>query len=563
MEKSTCAVRAIMKKGSTMQSSTEDQTTPAPLAGRREWLGLLVLVLPSLVLSVDLTVLFLALPHLAQDLQPTATQQLWISDIYGFMIAGLLITMGTLGDRIGRRKLLLIGGGLFGVASILAAYAPTPELLILARALLGIAGATLAPSTLALIPNMFRDPKQRGTAIAVWTTCFMGGGILGPILGGFMLSWFWWGSVFLLAVPVMALLLIAGPKLLPEHRNPEAGRLDLVSVALSLLAIIPFIYGFKEIARNGWEALPVGALVLGVLFGVAFVRRQKRLDDPMLDLGLFKIRTYRNALLLGQVIGIVQGGTLLLINIQLQMVEGLSPLRTGLWLVPAVIGTVLAVSLTNVLARRIKPAYLIAAGLLVSATGFALLATVPSGGGLAMVVAGSFLGSVGIGPTVALGYGMILNSAPPEKMGSASAMAETSGEFGLAAGIAIMGTVGVAVYRGEFTVPDGVPAGLADSARESIANAVVVADQLAPPVAAQLISSARDAFTSGLNAVGVLAAVLAVLLAALALVWFKHVPTTSEAQAAQAQGAGDAEAAAPVSPAVGAEAEREHAHHRS
>jgi MFS transporter, DHA2 family, multidrug resistance protein len=202
-----------------MHTSVENQLTPQ--AGRRDWLGLLVLVLPALVVSVDLSVLFLALPKLAEDLLPGSTQQLWIVDIYGFMLAGFLVTMGTLGDRIGRRKLLLTGGAVFGIASVLAAYATSPEMLIAARALLGIAGATLAPSTLALITNMFKDPEQRGTAIAVWTSCFMGGIVLGPIVGGFMLSQFWWGSVFLLAVPVMVLLLVAGPLLLPEYRNPR------------------------------------------------------------------------------------------------------------------------------------------------------------------------------------------------------------------------------------------------------------------------------------------------------------------------------------------------------
>ncbi|WP_228386188.1 MFS transporter [Streptomyces katsurahamanus] len=206
-----------------MQTSIENE--PNAKATRREWLGLMVLVLPALLLSVDLTVLYLALPHLAEDLQPSSSQQLWILDVYGFMLAGLLVTMGTLGDRIGRRKLLLIGGAFFGIASVIAAYSTSPEMLIASRALLGFAGATLAPSTLALITNMFRNPKERATAIAVWTSCFVGGGVIGPVLGGFMLSTFWWGSVLLLAVPVMVLLLVAGPVLLPEYRNPDAGRL--------------------------------------------------------------------------------------------------------------------------------------------------------------------------------------------------------------------------------------------------------------------------------------------------------------------------------------------------
>ncbi|MCY0937606.1 MFS transporter [Streptomyces sp. H34-S4] len=504
-----------------MHTSTEND--PAATAGRREWLGLLVLVLPAFLLAVDMSVLHLALPHLAKDLQPSSTQQLWILDIYGFMLAGFLVTMGTLGDRIGRRKLLLIGGAFFAVASVLAAYATSPEMLIAARALLGIAGATLAPSTLALITNMFKNPKQRGVAVAVWTSCFVGGGVFGPIIGGFMLSAFWWGSVLLLAVPVMALLLIAGPLLLPEYRNGGAGRLDLFSVVLSLLTILPFMYGIKEIA-HGWATLPVVALVAGVLFGVLFVRRQGQLADPLLDLGLFKIRDYRSALLLSLLVGTITGGALLLVNLQLQMVEGLSPWKTGLCLAPSAFGVLVTISLATGLATKVRPAYLMAGGLLAAAAGYVVLSQVPSSDSVGMVVLGAILINGGLGPTVALGYGMVTTAAPPEKTGSASALSETSGEFGVAAGIAILGSIGTAVYRDQISVPDGLSADTAEAAREGIANAVALVPQLSGPQSGELLTSAREAFTSGLNVVGALAAVLFVGLAALAWHWFRHMP---------------------------------------
>ena len=205
-------------------------------AGRREWIGLAVLALPCMVYAMDLTVLNLAVPHLSADLRPSSAQLLWIVDVYGFMVAGLLVTMGTLGDRIGRRRLLLTGAAAFGIASVLAAYATSAEQLIAARALLGVAGATLAPSTLSLIRSMFADPRQRTVAVGVWISSFSAGGAVGPLLGGVLLEWFWWGSVFLLAVPVMALLLL-GPVLLPEYRDPEAGRLDLVSAVSAAAAI--------------------------------------------------------------------------------------------------------------------------------------------------------------------------------------------------------------------------------------------------------------------------------------------------------------------------------------
>ncbi|MER7763283.1 MFS transporter [Streptomyces sp. NPDC097619] len=524
-----------------MNPSTEND--PTAKAGRREWLGLLVLVLPAFLLSVDLSVLYLALPHLAEDLQPGSTQQLWILDIYGFMLAGFLVTMGTLGDRIGRRKLLLIGAAAFGVASALAAYAHTAEMLIAARALLGIAGATLAPSTLALITNMFKHPAQRGKAVAVWTSCFVGGGVFGPILGGMMLSWFWWGSVLLMAVPVMVLLLIAGPILLPEYKNGEAGRLDPLSVALSLLTILPFIYGIKELARET-EPLAIVAVLASFAFGYLFVRRQGQLADPLLDLGLFKIRDYRGALLLGLLVGTVTGGALLLVNLQLQMVEGLSPWKTGLLLAPSAVGVLVAISLSTALATKVRPAALMGVGLLASALGYVLLSQVDSTDSTLLVVIGAILVNGGLGPTVALGYGLVLAAAPPERTGSASALSETSGEFGVAAGIAILGSIGTAVYASKISVPSEVPAEAAQAAKESIANAMAVAADLKGPAANELVTSAREAFTAGLNLVGVLAAVFFLGLAALAWHWFRHMPPhpkPEEAAAAAEAGTGSGE----------------------
>ncbi|AUI58903.1 MFS transporter [Amycolatopsis sp. BJA-103] len=267
-------------------------------AGPREWLGLAVLVLPTALLSMDATVLYLALPSLAADLDPSPGQLLWISDAYGFLVAGFLVTMGTLGDRVGRRRLLLIGAAVFLVISVLAAYAPSAELLIVARGLLGIAGATLMPSTLALIGSMFRDPRQRGAAIGLWSAGLSAGVALGPVAGGLLLEWFWWGSVFLLAVPVMILLLITGPLLLPEQRDTELGKLDLASVALSLAAVLPIVYGIKHLAEGGSALLGAIALLLGGGAGIVFLRRQRQLSLPLIDLRLFAARPFRNALLI-------------------------------------------------------------------------------------------------------------------------------------------------------------------------------------------------------------------------------------------------------------------------
>src|SRR5262245_20914342 len=220
---------------------TEKNNKP-PQAGRREWIGLAVLAIACVLYAMDLTVLHLAVPSLSAELKPTGVELLWIVDIYGFLVAGSLITMGTLGDRIGRRRLLLIGAATFGIFSLLAAFSKTPGMLILSRALMGIAGATLAPSTLSLIFNMFLDPQQRSVAIGIWITSFSVGGAIGPVLGGLLLEYFWWGSVFLLALPVMALLLLLGPRVLPEFRDPGARHLDLRSAAMSLAAVLAMIF---------------------------------------------------------------------------------------------------------------------------------------------------------------------------------------------------------------------------------------------------------------------------------------------------------------------------------
>jgi DHA2 family multidrug resistance protein-like MFS transporter len=264
----------------------------APRAGHREWIGLSVIALPCLLYSMDLTVLNLAVPSLSADLAPSSSQLLWIVDIYGFLVAGSLITMGTLGDRIGRRRLLLIGAGAFGIGSVLAALSTSAGMLIATRALLGVAGATLAPSTLSLIRNMFLDAEQRTVAVGVWVASYSVGAAIGPLVGGFLLELFWWGSVFLIAVPVMVLLLAVGPVLLPEFRDPEAGRPDIVSAALSLAGVLAVIYGLKRIAEAGPGWLPALSIVAGLAAGVVFVRRQRRLADPLIDLRLFRLPAF-------------------------------------------------------------------------------------------------------------------------------------------------------------------------------------------------------------------------------------------------------------------------------
>jgi MFS transporter, DHA2 family, multidrug resistance protein len=515
------------QEGSHMNTNAVNETAngSAPRAGRREWVGLAVLAVPTLLLSLDLSVLYLALPNLSADLEPSGTQQLWIIDIYSFMLAGFLVTMGTLGDRIGRRRLLLIGAAAFGVASVLAAYSTSAQMLIAARAILGVAGATLMPSTMALIRNMFEDPRQMGTAIGVWMSCFMGGMALGPLVGGILLERFWWGSAFLLGVPFMSLLLVVGPVLLPEYRDEEAGQLDLFSVALSLAAILPAIYGLKELARYGLDAAPAITIAAGAAFGVAFVRRQRRLADPLLDLRLFADRSFSASLGIMLLAGVVMAGATLLSALYLQIIVGLSPLQAGLWLLPQNVAMVAGVLLAPLLARRFRPAYVVAAGLVVAAAGLLVLTRVGGTGGLDLVVTGLVLANGGIALPMALVANLILGSAPPEKAGSAAAMSETGGEFGVALGIATLGSIATAVYRDRLAVaiPPDVPAGAARAAHEGIAAAVSVAGQLPARPAAELLGVAREAFTAGLNAAAGVGAVLLLSLAILAAILLRQV----------------------------------------
>ncbi|MEO3811064.1 MFS transporter [Sphaerisporangium sp. B11E5] len=496
-------------------------------AGRREWTGLAVLALPTLLLALDSSVLYLALPRLSTDLGASHVQQLWITDIYGFLIAGFLVTAGTLGDRIGRRRLLMIGGAAFAAASVLAAYSTSPEMLIATRALMGITGASLMPSTLALISNMFTDPKQMGTAIAVWMSCFMGGMAIGPVVGGVLLENFWWGSVFLLSVPVMALLLIAGPKLLPEYRDPGAGKLDLTSVALSLGTILPLIYGLKELAKNGFEAVPIASIVVGVIVGVAFVRRQRSLPNPLLDLRLFNNRAFTAALAI-MVGGGLMSGTYLLVNLYLQTVEGLSPLNAGLLLVPQTIVTVISLMMAPAIARKVRPAYAIAGGLVLAGIGYLLVSQVATASGLPLLLTGLYLAAFGAGPMAGLGTGLIMGSAPPEKAGSAAAMSETGGELGIALGIATLGSVGTAVYQSQLTVPAGTPAGAAEGAMESIAGALGAAAELTGQAGAALLAAAREAFTTAMNTSAGVSAAIALTLATIAVIALRHVAPTGD-----------------------------------
>ena len=343
------------------------QTSPAVRATTRDWLGLAVLMLPVLLVSIDNTVLSFALPRIALDLKPSAAMQLWIVDVYPLVLAGLLVTMGNLGDRWGRRRLLLVGATGFGLLSVLAAFSSSAEMLLIARLLMGVFGAAIMPCTLSLIRGMFEDREQRRLAIAVWATGFAVGGAVGPIIGGLLLEVAPWGSVFLIAVPVLVPLLVFAPLLIRESRDPHPGPIDLPSMLLSMLALAPLVFAIKHVATEGFDLVAVGMIVLGLVAGTLFVRRLLTQENPLLDVRLFALPAFTGSVLVNLMSVVSLVGLLYFLSQHLQLVVGLGPLEASLVLVPGAALMVVAGLLVVRLVRRIRPAVLMAVGLLLSA----------------------------------------------------------------------------------------------------------------------------------------------------------------------------------------------------
>jgi MFS transporter, DHA2 family, multidrug resistance protein len=501
-----------------------------PTAGAREWTGLAVLLLPLLLVSMDVSVLYFAVPFISRDLEPSSTQQLWIFDIYGFVLAGLLITMGSLGDRIGRRRLLLLGAFCFSLASLGAAYSHSAGDLIAARALQGVAGATLMPSTLALIRNMFHDDKQRRTAIAIWTSATMSGIALGPVLSGFLLAHFWWGSVFLINVPFMILLLTLGPALVPEFRAPQAGRFDVLSAVLSLGAVLPVIYGMQELSANGARPADLAAIAAGVAVGAAFVMRQARSRAPMIELALFRSRGFTGAVALTLVSMFAIVGFAIFATQYLQSVRGMSPFTAALWSIVPMTGTMTAVPLSQLLVKHVDRAYIAGGGLLAAAGGYALLTQAQAQSGLWFVLLGASVYAGGVVAALTVGNELIMGAVPPERAGAAAAVVETSSEFGGALGMAVLGSIGVAVYRSELarTAPAGLPSAAASAARNTLGGALGVAGHLPGQLGSQLVAAARVAFTHGLDTAALGAGIAMLAAAVISARYFRGIELVPE-----------------------------------
>ncbi|WP_323097671.1 MFS transporter [Intrasporangium sp. YIM S08009] len=490
----------------------------APRAGRREWTALAVLCLPLLIVSMDVSVLFFAVPHIAEALAPSATQVLWMFDVYGFVLAGLLLTMGNVADRIGRRRLLLLGAMAFGLASLLAAWAPSAEWLIAARALMGVGGATLMPSTLALIRNLFADPGERAKAVGVWSAVMAGGVGIGPVISGVLLAHFWWGSVFLVNVPVMLALLAVAPFLLPESKAPSA-RIDALGSALSLLAILPLVHVLKEVAADGWSMPLAGFLVVGVASGVAFVRRQSRIAFPMVDLTLFRRRGFGGSVAV-QVIGMFGVmGNAVLVTLYLQSVLGYSALAAALWsLLPSVfVGA--AAPAAAAWAGRVGRPVVMAAGFLTAAGGFMGMRLAGVDSSILVTLVAASLVAAGLVSVATLVTEYAIGVAPAERAGSVSALVETAGELGGALGMAVLGSVLGATYASRVVelLPAGLPASVVDAASQTLGEASVVAARVGGATGDGVLAAAREAYVHGMHVTDVVAAAVLVVGAVVAL----------------------------------------------
>ncbi|MEV7419046.1 MFS transporter [Streptomyces sp. NPDC089919] len=479
-------------------------------AGRREWTAFTVLLLPLLLVSMDVSVLYFAVPAITRELDPTATQQLWIFDSYGFALAGLLITMGSLGDRIGRRRLLLAGAAAFGLASVGAAYAQSAEMLIAARVLLGVGGATLMPSTMALVRNMFTDDRQRSKAIGIWSAAMAGGIALGSVLSGVLLNHFWWGSVFLINVPAMLLLLVLVPVLVPEFKDPAPGRFDLLSVPLSMGAVLPVVYGLKETAAEGFEPRYALCIAAGLVLAAVFTARQRRREDAMISRALFRGRGFGAGIGLNTIAAFAMMGSAYFTTQYLQSVLGMGPLEAALWSLAPSLAVGAAAPTATALAQKTGRAPVVAAGFVLAAAGFGLVGLVGTDS-LWVLLAGAAVLASGIVTVMSLVSDMALAAAPAEKAGSAASLLETGQEFGGALGMALLGSLGTAVYRADLDGAD-------PAARETLGGAVATAGRLGGTAGEQLLGAAREAFVHGMQYAALGGAVLLLGTAALAAV---------------------------------------------
>lgn len=465
---------------------TASGLTPSRIRDPR--VALALLALPSLLIAIDISVLNVALPRMTADLDPTPAELLWMNDIYGFMVGGTMITMGTVGDRIGRRRLIVLCAAVFAVASACAAFATEPWMIIATRAVMGVAGAAIMPASMALIGRIYPDPKASVAAMGAYMTCFLFGMAVAPLIGGVLVEHWGWGSVFLMGVPVMLLTVLAAPRVLPEFRASDPGRLDLRSAALCLAAILLVVYALKSAVNNGFSWSAVGAAAVGVVLGVVFVRRQSRLDHPLVDLGLLARPGVTRTMWVLLLTAVVMGGTSLFVTFYLQSVQGLTPLTAAMWLLPQMLAMIVASNLGPWLGRRVASSRLVAVCMAMMTAGFALFAVIPAGAaGLAVLTCGTVLTTGGIGAALPFLMNDVIAHAPQDRAGSAASFTQTANEIGIALGLVVLGSVGTVTYRNRMGHTEG---SWVDGLRQATDNPT-------------LLDHVRHAFTSGFHAAGV------------------------------------------------------------
>jgi DHA2 family multidrug resistance protein-like MFS transporter len=480
-------------------------TDPTTASRTRSFLALAALAFPTLLVAVDIAVLNVALPTMGRDLHASATELLWMTDSYNFMVAGAMLTSGAVADRIGRRRMILTCAAVFAIASAAGAFATSPELVIAARGVMGIAGSAILPASMALLGGLFTEEKARIQAMGAMMTVFLGGMAIAPFVGGLLLARFWWGSVFLMGVPVMALTIAVVPRLVPESRADVPSPLDLPSAGLSLVSVLSLVFALKRAVASGVDSPVLVAAAAGLVLGAVFLRRQAVLTHPLLDLGLLARPRVRRTLTALFLTALLMGGTSLFFNLYLQEVQGLSPLAAAWWMLPMMVSMIGAANLGPLLNRRLPQRTVVVSMMSLMAIGFALYAVAPaSAAGRPVVALGGSLATFGIGAAFPMLMDGVISAAPPERAASSASLAQLSNELGIAMGLTVLGSLGTVVYRWQLGLPgstaeqsviDGIRAGRHDPA---------------------LLSSVKSSFTDAFHVTGLVGVVLMVVVLILA-----------------------------------------------
>jgi DHA2 family multidrug resistance protein-like MFS transporter len=472
----------------------------------RALLALAALALPTLLVAIDISVLAVALPTMGRALHASATELLWMTDSYNFMVAGAMLTTGAVADRIGRRRMLLICAAIFAVASGIGAFATTPLLVILARGVMGLAGSAIMPASMALLGGLFTEEKSRIQAMGVMMTVFLGGMAIAPFVGGVLLDHFWWGSVFLMGVPVMAVTIVVVPRLLPESRAEVPTPLDLTSAGLSLVAVLTLVFSLKRAVNTGPDVPVLVAAVVGLVLGMVFIGRQRVVDHPLLDLGLLARPRVRRTLTALFLTALLMGGTSLFFNLYLQEVQGLSPLQAAWWMLPQMLAMILAANFGPWLNRRLSQRTAVVPMLSVMAAGFVLYVVAPvSAVGRPMVAVGGSLATFGIGAVFPILMDGVISGGPADRAGSSAALAQLANELGIALGLTVLGSLGTVVYRARLDLPGS-------TASQSVIDGLREAGIRHDPA---LLDSVRSSFTDAFHVVGLVG--VAVMIAVLVL----------------------------------------------